>query len=264
MGPSAVEADAEGNLHLLDSVNGRIQVFSPEGLLLDVVELWAGQTDDLELSGDGSYYVLDRLPGGTSRDPIIKRVVPSDSAFSPPSSVTEFASPMAEPVKLLEADGRMWVYGTPEDAFLPLVSTDTELQMAAPVEGPDVLRRIEQGRLVLVDLAREPLTRTVITPPRDRLFGEIALLERWGSYIVVIVRTWSEAPPWDQHEVLILDDRGQLQGHAAVANGEFAQSGSLSMFEIGLDGRLYQLFSSPAGFEIRGFDLEGFFEGGGT
>lgn len=263
IGPQALDVSESGEIYLLDQVNARVQVFDRIGLLTNVIPVEVGPLGDIGLAGDGTIFILDRVPGAPGTHPVVHKVTPG-VPFGVPAGVESRPTLEWEPDLLDVVDDVPWVYGTPGDAWAPLFTEETNLssgslEVARPtVAGPVITMVSNLKRVDVAPLAPEGPRRFTLRAASDRNIGEIALFEPDGNggYWLVL-RTWQEFPEmWDQHEVVHLGADGTVTDHFAVDNGEYAETAALSQFRIGRDGRLYQIFSDETGLEIRSFDLK--------
>jgi hypothetical protein len=261
VGPQAVDVDASGNIYLLDQVNQRVQIFERTGRLRDVIPFHVGPLGDLALGGDGSFYVLDSLPEDPGSSPVVRHVVPADAARYAPAAVASTPAPEPGATLLRMAEGTLWSYGVPSDAWRPVMG-DTEglpaIQMGMPTEKGELLRRVRDLRQIdVAPLGGANQSGFTLTAPGGWYFGELSLVEpdRSDGYWIV-VRTWREHPQLaEHHDVIHVSSTGEILAHFAVADGEYAETASLSEFRLGQDGRLYQIWNDQAGLQVRGFDL---------
>jgi hypothetical protein len=239
-----------------------VQVFDRTGLLTNVIPVDVGPLGDIGLAGDGTIFILDRVPGGPGSHPVVHKVAPG-APFGPPAGVESRPTLEWEPALLDVVNDVPWVYGTPGDAWAPLFTEGTNLDPgsllgARPTSAGQVVTMVSNWKRVDVAfLGAGGLSRITLRAASDRNIGEIALFEpdgNGGHWLVL--RTWQESPAlWDQHEVIHLGVDGTVADHFAVDNGEYAETAALSQFRIGRDGRLYQIFSDETGLEIRSFNL---------
>jgi hypothetical protein len=261
IGPQALDVDSQGNIYLLDQINDRVQVFDPNGVLVNAIPMELGPLGDLVLRGDGSFYILDFVPRPGSH-PVVHHVTPASTPFAPPASVSTVETPEWEPALLRVERDVLWTYGTPSDAWQSVGGWSEGLaavQMGMPSMVGELIRRIDPSRQVL-ELAtpNSPQAQRIrVRVPDGRLFGELALVEPddAGGFWVV-VRTWQETPTRsDHHEVVRLSSDGRVLEHFALSNGEFADTGSMSQYRLGGDGDLYQIFTDDQGVQVRRFEI---------
>lgn len=180
IGPQALDVDADGNIFVLDQLNDRVQVFNRLGVLTNSIPLTLGPMGDIVLSNDGSLYVLDVVPEGPGSHPVVHHVRPAAIPFSEPSIAT-VETPEWEPAHLRFENGVLWVYGTPSDAWRPLLGEGLDalpkLQMGMPSAVGELLRRVHQWERVDVAPARAGVgPRLSILAPPDRRLGTLNLV----------------------------------------------------------------------------------------
>lgn len=274
IGPQGFDVGDDGRIHLLDQVNSRVLLIGNSGQVDNSASVDVGPLGDLAVSEGEGFYVLDRLPSGPGSEPVVRfynifeceeRPMSIDCGETP---LQTQASPEEQPVFLSIAEGVVWVYGTPSDGWRPVMSdigngglgavpTSLGFQMGMPSSGGELLRRVKSGTRIDLAYPSDLDSRVSIVSPSDRLFGELAVVERLSDgRILVVARTWRESPtPEDHHEVILLSATGELVDHFSIANSEYAESGSLSQFRLGGDGDLYQLWTDVNGLQIRRFEI---------
>ena len=254
-GPSSFDIDDQGRIHLLDTEQDRLAVFS-KGELVRELPLALDTDADISVAADGTAYVLE------VRDDVaeIRAVSPSGSV-QPAQPLGNALSAHVRTVgskayaNLLPAD--VWV-PVPDEDETPTAALPPQTFTGAPVPGGAELVRIATtGSVRLATVSGDEVSDAVEIRSEPSL-GEVSLAEPdgKGGYWCV-VRVWRENPtPADHYEVLHVSG-GEVVESFAVGSEQFADTPPLSRFRLGSDGDLYQLRTSPSGVRIVRFDLKG-------
>jgi hypothetical protein len=254
-GPSSFDIDDDGRIHLLDTEQDRLAVFS-EGELVREVPLALGPDADVTVAADGTAYVLE------VRDDVAEvRAVSPSGDVQPARQLGEALSGHLRTVgqeaygNLLPAD--VWVRVSGGDEALT-AALPPQTFTGAPIPGDAELVRIATtGNVRLATVFGDEVSDAVEVQSETPL-GEVALAEpdgRGGYWCAV--RVWREDPtPADQYQVLHVSG-GEIVENFAVSAEQFADMPPLSRFRLGSDGYLYQLTTSASGVRIVRFDLGG-------
>jgi hypothetical protein len=255
VGPSAFDVDEEGRIHLLDTMQERLAVFS-NGSLDREIPLQVESKADVAVAGDGTSFVLD-----SSSDVAHLREIDSHGGVGPPLAVGEAisshlrASDSEAYVNLLPLDA--WVRVPKGAEVLPLDPTKDAV-IGRPIRSGVELLRVGSGSAIkLAEVSGDAVSHAVEVQS-DLPLGEVALAEpdEHGGYWSV-VHVWREQPsPGDQYQVLHIRG-GKILRSFAVGGEEYADVSPLSRFRLGRDGHLYQLSTSPYGVRILKFELGG-------
>ncbi|HEX2266670.1 MAG TPA: hypothetical protein VHI97_00530, partial [Actinomycetota bacterium] len=254
-GPSSFDIDDQGRIHLLDTEQDRLAVFS-DGEYIREVPLGLESDADVSVASDGTAYVL-----------AVKDDVAEVRAVSPSGSVQP-ARPLGEALSAhVRSVGRhAFANLLPSDVWVGVPARDESLTAAlprqtfagAPVHGDAELMRIgTTGGVRLATVSGDGVSDAVEVRS-DTPLGEVALAEPDGNGgYWCVVRVWREDPsPADQYQVLHISG-GEIVESFAVSAEQFADTPPLSRFRLGSDGDLYQLMTSSSGVRILRFDLGG-------
>jgi len=256
VGPSSFDVDRLGRIHLLDPLQGRLAVFSG-GRLQSQTALTVTSTSDVALTARGDSYAVDQAGSSLTA----RRIDPSGRSDQPmvlgPGILSE-----------VRTDGeRAYVEALPLDAWRAIEAPTSPtvirsqipgLTAARPLAGGSgLLRAGTESSVKLGTVSGGHVHDAVELRSRQRL-GEVALAEPdgHGGYVAVL-HVWREAPaPADRYQfVHVIGDR--VVSSFALSDRRFAECSPLSKFRLGLDGKLYQLTSSPTGMRVVRYDLGG-------
>ncbi len=256
VGPTAFDVDHEGNVYLLDQVNDRIQVFDRQGTLTDLVPMELGAEGDIAVAEDGTLYLIDIALGGPGSPTLLHRIVRSDVPFSTPASVQTIRAPEDDALRIRpDAAGGAWVYSMPSDAWHAVFeATGPSVRSGMPDGQVEVLRRVSDGKFLDLQVVGGD-TAARLTVPVGRLFGPLHEVERVGTSLVSVFRTWRENPDQHHEEVVAVSPEGQVRSHFGVDAPDFAELGRMGGYRVADDGTVYQLWNDEAGVEIRRFGL---------
>ncbi|MDP8957057.1 MAG: hypothetical protein M3N24_08885 [Actinomycetota bacterium] len=253
-GPSSFDVDEEGRIHLLDTEQDRLAVFS-EGELVREVPVELDSDADVSVAADGTAYVLDAASDVATVRPVsplghLKPAQPLGAALSAHIRTVgndAFANLLPADVWVPVPGGSDALPALPHEPFVGApISEDAQLVRIGTTEG------VRLGEVSGEDVVRAVEIRSE-TP-----LGEVALAEPdgTGGYWCV-VRVWREEPsPADQYQVVHISGERIVESFAVSAE-QFADTPPLSRFRLGSDGDLYQLTTSPSGVRIGRFDLGG-------
>ena len=254
-GPSSFDIDDQGRIHLLDTEQDRLAVFS-DGEFIREVPLGLESDADVSVASDGTAYVL-----AVKDDVAEVRAVSPSGGVQPAHPLGEALSAHVRSVgrqafaNLLPSD--VWV-GVPAGDESPTAALRPKTFTGAPIRGDAELVRIgTTGSIRLATVSRDEVLDEVEVRS-DSPLGEVALAEPDGDGgYWCVVRVWREAPtPADQYQVLHISG-GEIVESFAVSAEQFADTPPLSRFRLGSDGDLYQLTTSSSGVRILRFDLGG-------
>ncbi|HEX2089134.1 MAG TPA: hypothetical protein VHI54_04250 [Actinomycetota bacterium] len=254
-GPSSFDVDDRGRIHLLDTEQDRLAVFS-EGELIREVRLALDSDADVSVAADGTAYVLE------VRDDIAEvRAVSSSGTVQPAQPLGEALSAHVRTVgakayaNLLPADA--WVR-VPEAGMIPTAAIPSDTFTGIPISGDAKLVRIATDRSIRLATVSGDEVSNAVEVQSDTPLGEVALAEPDGNGgYWCVVRVWRENPaPADQYHVLHISGEEIVESFA-VSSEQFADTPPLSRFRLANGGNLYQLTTSPSGVRIVRFELGG-------
>lgn len=259
-GPASFAVDAQGNVHILDQVNGRIQIFSKTGALTGTVKLPDITYDDIELDGNGGYILLDKH----ERESVI--------FFDATGTETSFIRVAGGPI---ESPGDVTgLYRTNDGIWLEL--DDAALVQIADLAGnPVQTRTVELGRrdadgrivLVAIDGNRDVVLRAQTAGSSDSTeIGRItfamdvahvsAFEYDADGNVLVGVETFTEGTEAQDFEVQNIDHEivtVNRLGKEVRRDKLIPKDDPLTQFRTvrrGADGQLYQLKVGDAGAEV--------------
>jgi hypothetical protein len=248
-GPSSFDVEADGEVDILDSVNGRVLRWKHGGR--ESVTLGAPEElADFGATPDGGFDVL-RPRGGL-------RHYGGDGAL-------KWTQKLADRTwaKLARGkDGSSVVLEQPSEQWMPTASAGRPLTRAEQADGAHAAKHVGNGHdLVVARVGTDELRVaelrngeqlrswriTSVTP-----LGEIQLAESHGNRILVVTRAYTDDR--DEFEVLVLDKKG-LVDRFAVASDTWTETAPLARFRTAA-GALYRLRTTPSGASVDRFDLE--------
>jgi hypothetical protein len=254
-GPSSFDIDDRGRIHLLDTEQVRLAVFSEDELVREI-PLALDSDADVSVAADGTAYVLE-----VRDDVAVVRAVSPSGGVQPARPLGDALSAHVRTVgpkayaNLLPAD--VWVPVPDEDETLT-ATLPTKTFTGVPVPGDAEFVRIATTRSIRLGTVYGDEVSDPVEVHSETPLGEVALAEPdgQGGYWCV-VRVWQETPTRaDQYQVLRISG-GEIVESFAVGAEQFADTPPLSRFRLGSDGDLYQLTTSPSGVRIVRFDLGG-------
>ncbi|HEX2069571.1 MAG TPA: hypothetical protein VHH54_05140, partial [Actinomycetota bacterium] len=219
-GPSSFDIDDEGRIHLLDTEQDRLAVFSG-GELVREVPMALGSDADISVAADGTTYVLE-----------VRDNVAEVRAVSPSGRVQP-ARPLAEALSghVRTVGQEAYVNLLPADVWVPVPSGDETLTSAlpprtltgVPVPADSELVRIATTERVRLATVYKDQVWDAVEVHSETPLGEVALAEPdgYGGYWCV-VRVWRETPtPADQYQVLHING-GKIVQSFGVSAEQFA------------------------------------------
>jgi len=255
IGPSAFDVAANGQVAVLDQVNGRIERWHAGRHVADTPVDVTGGIADMALEADGTIDVLEPTgaPGGT----------PELRSFAP-SGALRAKTPIADRTwsQLREGPQGPEVQQEPSEQWLPAARGRRSLSRTGQAASGHPGRTLPNGRELVVfragvseariaEVAGTRVLRSwriVGTTP----LGEVQLAEPLGNRVVVVVRPYTDTQ--DEFLVLVLGDRGAERSFS-VDSADWAETAPLARFRLA-GSSLYQLGSTPSGMHVDRFDLE--------
>jgi hypothetical protein len=253
-GPSAFDVSADGEITVLDGVNGRVQRWLHGRASATAVES-SGGLSDLVVERDGT---LDVLEPPTRETPF-----PRLLSFRRDGTL-KWTQRLSDRTwsKLAEGPDGPVVQQQPSEQWLPVAETGKPLTRAAQAGRGRAGRPLAQGRGVVVQRVGEDELRIAETAGNNVIrawsissttpLGEVQLAEPAGTRLVVVVKTYDEGR--DEFDVLVLDHSGVARKFA-VASSDWAEAAPLARFRLA-GSALYQLGSTVQGAFVDRFDLE--------
>jgi hypothetical protein len=259
-GPASFAVDAQGSIHILDQVNGRIQIFSKTGALQGTVKLPDLTYDDIELDGNGGYILLDKH----ERESVI--------FFDGNGQETSFIRVAGGPI---ESPGDVTgLYRTNDGIWLEV--DDAALVQIADLAGNPVQtrstelgRRDKDGRIVLVAIdGNRDVVLTAQTPGatdsteigRITFAMDVAHVSAFeyddDGNVLVGVETFTEGTEEQDFEVQDIDHEivtVNRMGKEVRRDKLLPKDDPLTQFRTvrrGADGHLYQLKVGDTGAEV--------------
>jgi hypothetical protein len=253
-GPSAFDVSGDGEVTVLDGVNGRIQRWSHGQATATRLSVSNGLSD-LVVEPDGT---LDVLEPATRETPY-----PRLSSFTPDGKLT-WSQRLSDRTwaKLARGPDGPVVQQQPSEQWLPAAEGGKPLPRAVQAHRGRSGRHFGNGRSVIVERVGSGELRIAETAPNGIVrawrissatpLGEVQLAEPSGNHLVVVVKTYDTDN--DEFEALVLDKSGVMRRFAVPSAG-WTESAPLARFRLA-GSALYQLGSTPAGAFVDRFDLE--------
>ena len=250
IGPSAFDVAANGDVVVLDQVNGRVARWHAGRHTADTTVAVTGGIADMAVEADGAVDVLE--PTGEGGTPELR-------SFSPAGALRSKA-PIANRTwsQLREGPRGPEVQQEPSEQWMPAASLEPTAQAARGHPG----RTLANGKELVVFRAGTSEARIAeIAGARVRRawrilsetpLGEVQLAEPLGNRVVVVVRPYTETQ--DEFVVLVLGDRG-VERRFSIDSADWAETAPLARFRLA-GSSLYQLGSTPSGMHVDRFDLE--------
>jgi hypothetical protein len=254
IGPSAFDVAANGDIAVLDQVNGRVERWHAGRHATDTPVDVTGGIADMALEPDGTIDVLE--PTGDGRTPELR-------SFSP-SGALRSKTPIADRTwsQLREGPQGPEVQQEPSEQWLPAARGRRSLSRTAQAASGHPGRTLPNGRELVVFRAGASEARIAEVAGTHVLrswrivgttpLGEVQLAEPLGNRVVVVVRPYTETQ--DEFLVLVLGDRG-VERSFSVDSADWAETAPLARFRLA-GSSLYQLGSTPSGMHVDRFDLE--------
>jgi hypothetical protein len=250
-GPSSFDVADDGEVTVLDGVNGRVQRWSKGRVTTTSLEV-SGALSDLAVEADGT---LDVLEPATREKPF-----PRLLSFTSGGQL-KWSQRLADRTWAKLARGPV-VQQQPSEQWLPAAEAGKPLTRAAQSHRGHAARQLANGRGLVVERVGSDELRIAETAGNViarawRLssptpLGEVQLAEPSGNRLVVVVKTYDEDN--DEFEVFVLDKSGVVQ-RFAVPSAAWTETAPLARFRLA-DSALYQLGSTAAGAFVDRFDLE--------
>jgi hypothetical protein len=253
-GPAAFDVGANGEVTVLDQVNGRVERWSrgrPSETAIDV----SGGLADLAAEPDGTIDVLE--PPSRAAPRAVLRSFRKDGSL-------KWAQPLSDRTwsKLAAGPDGLVVQQQPSEQWLPTSEQGVPVPRAAQAKrgraGHPLARghelivdRVGSGELRLAELAANAIARSWRVTSSTPL-GEVQLAEPQGNRLVVVLKAYTDDR--DEFLVLVLDKSGVAE-RFSVPSEQWAESAPLARFRLA-GSALYQLGSTPAGAFVDRFDLE--------
>lgn len=256
IGPSAFDVAANGDVVVLDQVNGRVERWHAGAHAADTPVDVSGGIADMALAPDGTIDVLEPTGDGTGRTPELR-------SFSP-SGALRSKTPIADRTwsQLREGPQGPEVQQEPSEQWLPAAPGHRSLSRTAQASGGHPGRTLPNGRELVVFRAGTSEARIAeVDGARVRRawrivsatpLGEVQLAEPLGDRIVAVIRPYTDTQ--DEFLVLVLGDHG-VERSFSVDSADWAEAAPLARFRLA-GSSLYQLGSTPSGMHVDRFDLE--------
>jgi hypothetical protein len=248
-GPSSFDVEPDGEVDILDSVNGRVLRWMHGGR--EAVPLGtSAELADFAATADGGFDILQPR-GGLEH-------YGGDGTF-------KWTQKLADRTWAKLARGKggsSVVLEQPSEQWMPAASAGMPLTRAEQADaahaakhvgnGHDVVvARVGVGELRVAELQNgEQLRSWRITS--DTPLGEVQLAESHGNRILVVTRAYTDDR--DEFEVLVLDRKG-LAERFALASDTWTETAPLARFRTAA-GALYRLRTTPSGASVDRFELE--------
>jgi len=255
IGPSAFDVAANGDVAVLDQVNGRVERWHAGRHAADTTVDVSGGIADMALEADGTIDVLEPT-GEASRTPELRSFAPSGALRS--------ETPISDRTwsQLREGPQGPEVQQEPSEQWLLAARGRRLLSRTAQAAGGHPGRTLPNGRELVVfrvgtseariaEIAGARVRRAwrlVSTTP----LGEVQLAEPLGNRVVVVIRPYTDTQ--DEFLVLVLGARG-VERSFSVDSADWAETAPLARFRLA-GSSLYQLGSAPSGMHVDRFDLE--------
>jgi hypothetical protein len=254
IGPSAFDVAANGDVAVLDELNGRVERWRAGQHAAETPVDVTGGIADMALRADGTIDVLE--PTGADGTPELR-------SFSP-SGALRSETPIADRTwsQLREGPQGPEVQQEPSEQWLPAALGSRPLTRAAQASSGHPGRSLPNGRELVVfragtsearvaELAGSRVKRAWRIVSATPL-GEVQLAEPLGNRVIAVIRPYTETR--DEFLVLVLGDRG-VERSFSVDSADWAETAPLARFRLA-GSALYQLGSTPVGMHVDRFDLE--------
>jgi hypothetical protein len=256
IGPSAFDVAANGDVAVLDQVNGRVVRWRGDRDMADTPVDVTGGIADMALEPDGTIDVLEPTGDGDGRTPELR-------SFSP-SGALRSKTPISDRTwsQLREGPQGPEVQQEPSEQWLPTTRGRRWLSRSAQASNGHPGRTLPNGRELVVFRAGGSEARVAVVAGARVLrawrilseppLGEIQLAEPLGDRVVVVIRPYTDTQ--DEFLVLVLGDHGAERSFS-VDSADWAETAPLARFRLA-GSSLYQLGSTPSGMHVDRFDLE--------
>jgi hypothetical protein len=240
IGPSAFDVAANGDVAILDQVNGRVERWHAGRHAADTPVDVTGGIADMALEPDGAIDVLEPTGNGDGQTPELR-------SFSPSGALR----PQGPEVQQ-----------EPSEQWLPATRGRRRLSRTAQASNGHPGRTLPDGRELVVFRAGTSEARIAMVAGTHVLrawrivsktpLGEVQLAEPLGDRVVVVIRPYTDTQ--DEFLVLVLGDHGDERSFS-VGSADWAETAPLARFRLA-GSSLYQLGSTPSGMHVDRFDLE--------
>ena len=254
IGPSAFDVAANGDVAVLDQVNGRVARWHAGRHAADTPVDVTGGIADMALRADDTIDVLE--PTGEGPTPELR-------SFAPSGTLTSKA-PIADRTwsQLREGPQGPEVQQEPSEQWLPATQGGRWLIRGAQAASGHPGRSLPNGKELVVfrsgtseariaELAGARVRRAWRIVSATPL-GEVQLAEPLGNRVLVVIRPYTETQ--DEFLVLVLGESG-VERSFSVDSADWAETAPLARFRLA-GSALYQLGSTPTGMHVDRFDLE--------
>jgi hypothetical protein len=244
-GPSSFDVEPDGTVDVLDSVNARIQRWTPGGL--DGIPLDGdAQLADLAAEPDGSFDVLG--------DDDTLRSYGHDGR-------RKWAQKLADRTWAKLAHGPE-VLQQPSEQWMPVAVGGAPLTRVEQKRDAHAAKHVANGHGLLVDRVGERELRVALAHGNAPLrgwritsetpLGEVQLAEAHGNGVLIVTRAYNDDR--DEFVLLALDAHGLAQTFS-VASDSWTETAPLARFRLAR-GALYRFRTTQSGAVVDRFDLE--------
>jgi hypothetical protein len=254
IGPSAFDVLPNGDVAVLDEVNGRVERWHAGRHAADTPVDVTGGIADMAVEADGSMDVLE--PAGDGPTPELRSFDASGALRAKTPIEDRTWSQLRMSPQGLE------VQQEPSEQWMPAKRGGTWLPRTAQARGGHPGRTLPNGRELVVFRAGTSEARVAeVAGGRVRRawrivsatpLGEVQLAEPLGNRVVVVIRPYTETQ--DEFLVLVLGDRS-VERSFSVDSADWAETAPLARFRLA-GSSLYRLGSTPTGMHVDRFDLE--------
>lgn len=253
-GPSSFDVTGDGEVTVLDGVNGRVERWSRGHATATRLSVSDGLSD-FAVEPDGTLDVLEPATRETPYPRLLSFTSDGNLRWSQRLSDRTWA-------KLARGPDGPLVQQQPSEQWLPVAEGGKALSRAAQAHRGRAGRHLGNGRSVVVERVGAGELRIAETGRNGiahawRIssatpLGEVQLAEPSGGRLVVVVKTYDGDS--DEFEALVLDKAGVMR-RFAVPSAAWAESAPLARFRLA-GSSLYQLGATPDGAFVDRFDLE--------
>jgi hypothetical protein len=254
VGPSSFDVGRDGEVTMLDQINGRLQHWARGRVSATPVDV-SGGLADLAIEPDGTADVLEP-PNRLMPSPTLRSFEPGGKLkWTQRLSDRTWAKLAVGPEGpvVLQEPSEQWLPSVANGAVLDRPSQAKDGRSGRPVgQGVEVfVERVGVAELRLAEVARGAVVQGWRLRSSTPL-GEVQLAEPVGKRLVVVVKTYTEEQA--EYIVLVLDRAGVVRRSSLEAS-QWAEAAPLARFRLS-EGSLYQLGSTPAAAFVDRYDLE--------